>query len=205
MQPPSSGQSGPLQDASIVQLQPLHARFEAISYVWGTRGTTESITCRAGNDGAQFNLPITRNAADALKAFRQPQSERLLWIDSIRISQTSQSEKSTQVAMMDSIFASATAVLIWLGDEDAVPSPAAGALFEQWAVWLQNVTAEEKQETLSRRNTLTAFSEPMPSSSAEVETIIKVFECRWFWRLWCVQELVLAKKALVCWGFTRLT
>jgi hypothetical protein len=238
MQPTSSGQSGPLQDTSIVYLQPLHDRqirvlalqpgsgddplacqlhvvevdvkvknlsFEAISYVWGTRGTTESITCKAGNDGAQFNLPITRNATDALKAFRQPQDERLLWIDSICISQTSQSEKSTQVAMMDSIFASATAVLIWLGDEDAVPSPAAGALFERWAAWYQHATAEEKQETLSRGNTLTTFSKPMPSSSAEVETIIKIFECRWFWRLWCVQELVLAEKALVCWGSARLT
>ena len=238
MQSVQSGQSGPLQDASIVQLQPLHARhirvlalqpgsgddplacqlhvvdvdvkdtsfsFEAISYVWGTRGTTESIMCTAGNDGAQFNLPITRNAADALKAFRQPQDERLLWIDSICISQTSQSEKSIQVGMMDSIFARATAVLIWLGDEDVTPSPAVGALFERWAAWYQHATAEEKQETLSRSNTLTNFSKPMPSSSTEVETIIRVFECRWFWRLWCVQELVLAEKALVCWGSTRLT
>lgn len=238
MQSTPSGQSGPLQDASIIHLQPLHDRqirvlalqpgsgddplacqlhvvdvdvtdknvsFEAISYVWGTRGVTESIKCKAGNDGAQVSLPITRNAADALKAFRRPQDERFLWIDSICNSQTSQSEKSTQVGVMDAIFARVTAVLVWLGDEDAVPSPAAGVLFERWAVWYQRATAEEKQEMLSRRNTLTTFSTPMPSTSAEVETIIKIFVCRWFWRLRCVQELVLAEKAFVCWASARLT
>jgi hypothetical protein len=242
MQPPPSDQSGPLQDASIIHLQPLHDRqirvlalqpgssddslacqlhvvdvdakdknvsFEAISYVWGTRGTTESIMCRAGNDGDQVSLPITRNAADALKAFRQPQDERLLWIDSVCISQSSQLEKSAQVGMMDSIFTNATAVLIWLGCENTVRSPAAGESFKRWDDWSQGATPKEKKEMLHRLrpdDSSMAFQwcREHLFSSSEIQMVLDIFECGWFWRLWCVQELVLAKKALVCWGSVRL-
>jgi hypothetical protein len=232
MQPTPSGQSGPLQDSSITHLQPLHDRqirvlalqpgsgddplacqlhvvdvdardknvsFEAISYVWETRGVTESIMCRAGNDGDQVMLPITRNAADALKVFRQPQDERLLWIDSVCISQTSRSEKSTQVGMMDSIFASATAVLIWLGREDAMRSSTAGALFEEKQKMLSRLVLQPDDSHLLSQG----YREYLFSSS-EVQMILDIFECGWFWRLWCVQELVLAEKAFVCWGSVRL-
>jgi hypothetical protein len=239
-----SGQSGCIQDTSIIHSQPLHDRqirvlvlqhgrgddplacqlrvvdvldnnisFEAISYAWGSQDTPERILCRIGNGRDQVSLPLTRNAADALKAFRKPQRKRLLWIDSICISQTSQSEKSTQVGMMDSIFASATAVLIWLGREDEVRSPVAAALFERWADWSRRATVKAKQEMLSRprrdgshtiiianrSNSLLEFSDD------EIGKILDIFECEWFWRLWCVQELALAKKAFVCWGSVRLT
>jgi hypothetical protein len=119
--------------------------FEAISYAWGSQETPERILCTIGKGQGQVSLPLTRNAADALKAFRKPRGKRLLWIDSICISQTSQSEKSTQVGMMDSIFASATAVLIWLGREDGVRSPAAAALFKRWADWSRFATVMAKQ------------------------------------------------------------
>jgi hypothetical protein len=199
-----------------VDVKDKNLSFEAISYVWGTRRTTESVTCRAGNDGAQFNLSITRNAADALKAFRQPQDERLLCIDSICISQTSRSEKSIQVGMMDSIFARATAVLIWLGREDAVRSPAAGALFQRWADWSQSVTPAEKRQMLSEmfaqpsgisvsEDGSFVFHPPVDFSPSEVEIVLDIFECEWFWRLWCVQELVLAERAFIYWGSVRMT
>jgi hypothetical protein len=253
MQPIPSGQSRPLQNASIIHLQPLHDRqirvlalqpgsgddplacqlhvvyvdekdqkfpFEAISYVWGTQDTPESIMCRAGNDGDQVSTPITRNAADALKAFRQPLGERLLWIDSICISQTSESEKSTQVGMMDSVFASATAVLVWLGREDVVRSSSAGALFQRWADCFRCANPREKQALLSQPLAGDFFSEPtrwftsedgrleasslVQFSPNEVGTVLDIFECEWFRRLWCVQELVLAENAFVCWGSFKM-
>lgn len=182
--------------------------FEAISYVWGSQDTPESIACRVDAGGEPVRLPITRNAADALKAFRKPQDERLLWIDSICISQTSQLEKSTQVGMMDSIFTSARAVLIWLGREDVVRSPAAGALFQRWADWSQIASPSARQKKLSRPRTNDGFCDLLEReffSPEEVGIILDVFECEWFRRLWCVQELALAEKAFVCWGSVKLT
>jgi hypothetical protein len=243
MQPMPSGQSGLIQDASIVHSQPLHDRqirvlvlqhgrgddplacqlrvvdvldnnisFEAISYAWGSQETPERILCTIGKGQGQVSLPLTRNAADALKAFRKPRGKRLLWIDSICISQTSQSEKSTQVGMMDSIFASATAVLIWLGREDGVRSPAAAALFKRWADWSRFATVMAKQEMLSRPRRdgvhitrLGRWHGPLEFFDDDIRKILEVFECEWFWRLWCVQELALARKAFVCWGSVRLT
>lgn len=34
--------------------------------------------------------------------------------------------------------------------------------------------------------------------------LLNVFESEWLWRLWCVQELVLARRALVHWGSVRV-
>jgi hypothetical protein len=83
--------------------------YEAISYVWGSQDTPATIYCRDDDTGHGYTqLPIPQNAADALEASCKPQHERLLWIDSICISQASVDEKSAQVAMMDLIFSKAT-------------------------------------------------------------------------------------------------
>lgn len=55
--------------------------YEAISYVWGSQDTPATIRCRNESGDGYVDFPITRNAADALKAVRQPHTERLVWID----------------------------------------------------------------------------------------------------------------------------
>jgi hypothetical protein len=180
--------------------------YEAVSYVWGSQNTPATIYCRDDTGHGYIQLPIPQNAADALEAFREPQVERILWIDSICISQTSIDEKSAQVAMMDSIFANATAVLIWLGvDVDFKPA-AAEELFGRMAVWCQDVTPEAGTLQAALRSDTDKDNSKHPCyTDVEIETLLNVFECEWVWRLWCVQELVLSKKALVHWATVKVT
>lgn len=133
----------------IVDLADKSISYEAISYVWGSQDTSAAIFCKVETDGRHVELPITRNAADALRAVREPQTERLVWIDSICISQTSTLEKSAQVAMMDRIFANATAVLIWLGPTDDSRPAAAKELFERMASWSGYQTTRSSQKKAS--------------------------------------------------------
>lgn len=173
--------------------------YEAISYVWGSQETPATIYCKNDLDDEYHQLPIPQNAEDALEAVREPQSERLLWIDSICISQASVDEKSAQVAMMDSIFSNAKAVLIWLGSDEDFRPPIAAELFDRMAVWCRNTTPEMLEGAL-RTDIYSNSRQCLRYSESEVELLLNAFECAWVWRLWCVQEVVLAKKAVVHWA-----
>jgi Heterokaryon incompatibility protein (HET) len=53
--------------------------FEALSYTWGVVEFTSTITC----DGSP--MPVTQNLYEALTYLRQPDQERIMWIDAICI------------------------------------------------------------------------------------------------------------------------
>lgn len=139
-----------------------------------------------------------------MEAVREPHSERILWIDSICISQISIDEKSAQVAMMDLIFANATAVLIWLGPANDFRPAAAEELFNRMTVWFRDATPGMLRD-LDRLGISHGIGDRPLYTDIDVETLLNVFECEWVWRLWCVQELVLAKKAWVHWATVKMT
>ena len=87
-------------------------RYEAISYTWGAEIFPETLNFPAGC------CKITANLASALKTFRLPDRERVLWADAVCINQAENVEKSRQVAMMGEIYKSASTILIWLGEGD---------------------------------------------------------------------------------------
>jgi hypothetical protein len=87
--------------------------YVALSYMWGDEPPTRSITL----NGQPFS--IRQNLWDFLHQRRQDQEAdtdaKYLWIDALCINQTSNSEKSHQVAMMGDIYLNALWVQIWLG------------------------------------------------------------------------------------------
>lgn len=85
--------------------------YEAVSYVWGTEDNKPTILC----DG--FPYGITQNLAAALQHFRNTESPRILWVDSICIDQSNIEERNQQVRTMHHVYLQATHVLIWLGEE----------------------------------------------------------------------------------------
>lgn len=91
--------------------------FEAVSYVWGGHPTETMMV-----DGTPVS--ITVNLKRALKAFRSRPPSRIkghvrrLWVDSVCINQDDISERSSQVELMGRIFAGASRVLTWLGDNE---------------------------------------------------------------------------------------
>jgi hypothetical protein len=182
--------------------------YEAISYVWGSQDTPEVIRCSLEGYDGQVDLPLTRSAADALRAVRLVDGERRVWIDAICVSQTAGREKAAQVAVMDRIFANATAVLIWLGADEGVRSVAvanvAGRILECFGD-----DADTRFRGTARLDDTAAVKvmDPVVRQSCydEVGAVLPLFECEWFWRLWCVQELALARQPLLYWGSVVLT
>ena len=86
--------------------------FEALSYTWGPPVFPEVLhTCNGV-------LQITENLALALRNLRFKERVRYLWVDAVCINQSDTADKSRQVAMMGSIYKSASRVICWLGQTD---------------------------------------------------------------------------------------
>jgi hypothetical protein len=83
--------------------------YEALSYTWGSKHTTDTILL----DGKPFL--VTSNLNDALRRLRHPDESRTLWVDAICINQQDNTERSQQVGLMRRIYNQASKVVIWLG------------------------------------------------------------------------------------------
>lgn len=86
-------------------------QFEALSYVWGRNGASDTIVC----DGKM--LQVTASVGDALRQLRDPVRYRVIWADQVCINQKNLVERSQQVRHMNSIYQTASKVVVWLGDD----------------------------------------------------------------------------------------
>lgn len=87
--------------------------YEALSYVWGSDELQSQVDIEC--DGRM--LSIGSKLACALMHVRSGSVARQLWVDAICIDQGNKEERSQQVRLMDRIYANATRVLVWLGEE----------------------------------------------------------------------------------------
>ncbi|KAL9110470.1 MAG: hypothetical protein Q9227_005014 [Pyrenula ochraceoflavens] len=86
--------------------------YEALSYVWGDTADPRRISV---NGKPIF---VTQNLDLALRRLRNAHTARTLWIDAICIDQSNNTEKVHQINQMRDIFASASRVLVWLGESE---------------------------------------------------------------------------------------
>jgi hypothetical protein len=87
-----------------------HPSYEALSYTWGTLGSSLTICANL------FALAVSENLHEALQRIRLPSERRTIWIDAISINQADVAERSQQVGAMRNIFSHATNVVVWLGE-----------------------------------------------------------------------------------------
>lgn len=141
--------------------------YEAVSYTWATQDGETRMT---GELLCQDNtcLKISENCQAVLRRIRAKGHARTLWLDMACIDQQHLAERNHQVNMMDRIYRQAQLVIVDLGDDDE-PSR---ALFDGIMKRHNNQLATEAQiqQFLSRR---------------------------WFSRGWVLQEVALAKYAIV--------
>jgi hypothetical protein len=105
-------------DLEIVSLDEEPA-YTALSYVWGNPNDTVPIVVQ----GSSFQA--TKNLVAAMRRLRSSNDPLTVWIDAICIDQKNLDEKSQQITMMSSIYESATAVAVFLGESgilDIVPA-----------------------------------------------------------------------------------
>jgi hypothetical protein len=95
------------------------ARYEALSYTWGTDAQCNPVIVN------KVAVGVTLNLQSALLALRRPSKSRVMWIDALCINQNDLQERSHQVQQMGDIYRCAAKVVIWLGAE----SDDSGAVF----------------------------------------------------------------------------
>lgn len=180
-----------------VKLASVDNEYDAISYVWGPPNPLKLVRI----DGREFQVRenIWRFLNYCCDTKFRFEHHRNLWIDAICINQDDAQEKSQQVQSMRYVFASARRVFCWLGDTSektvSIDSLSIDSLTDP------GTTLAELEDQMKF-----FFSEDFqldPPEFTEVETrrlceaVLPILINEYWSRLWIVQEICLARSALV--------
>lgn len=164
--------------------------YEALSYTWGDPMDPVPIHLSRRNhsllrsqEATQFLA--TRNLFGALRSLRHRVSRRLLWIDAICIDQSNLDEKTTQVRLMDRVYAASHKVVVYLGEE----TPSSRILFRELALATRaprrKLMPFEGEHPYSRRSPPIIRAAP---DQAVINAMNDLFNRPYFQRIWVLQE-----------------
>lgn len=157
--------------------------YEAISYTWadetGDTYKKEAIWLNSKR------FMVTANCERALRRARLKDRNRMVWIDAICINQESVAERSHQVQLMAQIYARASAVLIYIGE-------ARGRSTELLDILGNRRFTDSECETSVRHEGLAL-------------SLSELLSRPYFWRVWVLQEIALARKAIMICGGTSIS
>ncbi|KAH8896638.1 hypothetical protein GQ53DRAFT_778654 [Thozetella sp. PMI_491] len=151
----------------------------------------------------------------ALLNLRQPDKKRTIWIDAICINQADTSERNHQVSIIGDIYRGASQTVVWLGESSGKLTPAAFAVLKDIATESTRVfraTSASIGELSDEHNTvhisdcpdsfLEVVSTPSPlfDRYQNNETVIHLFKSTWWQRVWTIQEITLAPRAVIVAG-----
>ncbi|OCL05501.1 hypothetical protein AOQ84DRAFT_390829 [Glonium stellatum] len=182
----------------IADLYDTSTPYEAFSYAWGDATTKVCIECN-GRD-----LWVTRSLRDALCRVRLEGCARIVWADAISINQDDIEERGHQVSLMRRIYQRAKRVLIWLGDDtsrDAISAFSTVCILIN-ANGLHPSTTASFKKSLSGETVIPSNLELLSTQTwkGPLQSLAVLYNLSWFWRLWVVQEIVLASSAVLLWG-----
>ncbi|KAK4891618.1 hypothetical protein LTR27_009787 [Elasticomyces elasticus] len=159
----------------------------ALSYSWGSTEHHKTITVN-GRPG----FIVTANAYAAIRRLRKPVGQHgseedvvPVWIDAICINQADAKEKTATVRRMSEIYSTAISVFVWLG-----PCYSDGRGDEDETCCVHKDSDHfggRARNLLSRR---------MPYFSEE----ISMDTSQWWWRIWTLQEAILATSLTILIG-----
>ena len=177
--------------------------FEALSYTWG-----QKIEHRIGCDNDEGNgiensghyIDIHESLWLALQKLRDETKERVMWIDAICISQTDPKERNDQVLLMRELFGRAESIVIWLGEESH-DSSAAFTLISRIvsAAASEQANSPVDAKKFIRAQDLGGLALPDHFDPAW-KALDSLFWRPWFTRVWVIQEITVAKDAVVICG-----
>ncbi|KAK5662445.1 hypothetical protein OQA88_8356 [Cercophora sp. LCS_1] len=179
-----------------------HATYEALSYTWGSDEFSATICI-----GGWQTLRVTASLADALRHLRLYDRPRTLWIDNICINQSDVAEKGRQVFRMGDIYRRAEAVIVWLGSGDASVREAFSFLQKvavssvAWPIPARVLHDEQFSPALepdpdADGDAQKRAFEALTNEAVEVGADA-VYRLPWFSRIWVVQEVSLARSAVL--------
>jgi hypothetical protein len=130
---------------------------------------------------------------------RLPKSTRIVWTDAICINQKDNEEKSYQVPLMGSIYSLARRVVVWMGHGDLLQTKEAAQCvkFIADACRQHDGDPDTDPDSVERYKNLNL---PMDVFTSTVcDGLKQLYDRPWFNRIWCVQEIRLARDAVVLW------
>lgn len=159
--------------------------YDALSYTWGPQpGSNCKIKIVAGD--SIYYLPIGKHLDAALRQLRKADGSLNLWVDAICINQADKEEKSVQIPLMRDIYNDAICVRIWLGGEE---HDSANAMD-----FIKECTDTEKFDQHIQDEIKTPLW----------DAVSVLMRRPWFTRRWIIQEIALARKAVVHCGTKQL-
>jgi hypothetical protein len=209
--------------------------FSCLSYVWGDATITEPVTVEGKILHITVNLAGAIRDVHRQWSTGQllaPGEEQWLWADALCINQKHDQEKNHQVPLMEQIYSSAERVFAWLGDEKNERASKAvdanniilhairqlpGYEFIQGSVQdgrlsysKQEILAEVGGEILGAITDLTWLTEhyttqSVPGESHILSDAVELFRLPYWTRLWILQELVLARDAVLLCGPKKIS
>ena len=175
-------------ELELASIDDVKGQYEAVSYMWGPPSPERHVIINSKT------LRLCDNIWRCLKHLRDCELTRSrLWIDTICIDQSDDHEKSQQVAKMGQIFQNASRVLIWLGStslQTHMHEPGSETLRdsietlapENWDIWTDVLGHSDSR-----------------SRSLENQIMSIVYNPYWY-RLWIIQEVALAREACIVFG-----
>lgn len=171
--------------------------YDALSYVWGDKNAPDPILVN------KQPYHTTDYLREALTLLRDSLEEPLtLWVDAICINQSDLEERRDQVLQMRRIYACAQQTRIQLDDDEeqgevySLVVPLLDGLAECYRL-LVTWQSQGQQNAIER--ILSELWTTLPG--VEVwEVVPFLFLSRWFRRVWTIQELAVASKAVARYG-----
>ena len=126
---------------------------------------------------------VKPNLENALRYLRYKNRTRTLWIDCYCINQGSIADRDAQVRRMDMIYKRASQVIIWLG----LPTEDSSKGLEEICALTANIHLSQLYSAEYSQSRVLDRIKPM----------VHLLSRSWFQRVWVVQEVALAKQAIV--------
>ncbi|KAJ0299090.1 hypothetical protein COL516b_009341 [Colletotrichum fioriniae] len=164
-------------------------KYHAVSYAWGNARDKAYITCK------EKEIQITKTLFEALKRWRSPAEEVVLWADSICINQRNTFEKTQQIGRMSEIYSNAEAVKIWLGSDDSNIDGVQDVIKEASEI-IPEVVDDPHQnrksaDILATRNEERAREGKSTIWNLDWRPLRALMNHTWFERKWVYQEAIL--------------
>ncbi|RSL74071.1 hypothetical protein CEP51_011664 [Fusarium floridanum] len=184
-----------------VRLDDVANKYSALSYCWtqSVHSKVQSLVCNG------LAIDVSENLRLALENTRYSTLPRILWVDALCINQDDLVERNHQVQLMGQIYQQANETIVWLGDvfPRGPTRPEFDAICKVVKEWDESLRPYYNSRNMKGKlcryepevsQDQSRWFVPMAFDASLVSTL---FGSPWFERRWVIQEVALARSAVV--------